>query len=94
MMCGQYIGGCSVRRGCLSTQGGGSVQVHRRDIMIHVGDIMSTSGGGGGVVFVVHWRDTLSTSGDLMIHVGEEIDSSIDIENPDVLILTPPSHAS
>ena len=33
----------STSEGYLSTLGGGSV--HRRDIMIYVGDVMSTSGG-------------------------------------------------
>ena len=38
-MCVQYIGGCSVHFGC---------SVHWRDIIIYVGDIMSTLWGGGG----------------------------------------------
>ena len=46
----EYIGGCSVhRRDTMSTSGGyheyiGGCSVHRGDIMIHVGDTMSTSG--------------------------------------------------
>ena len=46
----EYIGGCSVhRRDTMSTSGGyheyiGICSVHRGDIMIHVGDTMSTSG--------------------------------------------------
>ena len=48
-MCVQYIGGCSVHQGVFSTSGGyheyiGGCSVHRVDIMINVGDTMSTSG--------------------------------------------------
>ena len=49
IMCVQYIGGCSVHRGVFSTSGGyheyiGGCSVHRGDIMMNVGDTMSTSG--------------------------------------------------
>ena len=56
IMCVQYIGGCSVPRGCsvhrgdiMSTLGGyyeyiGRCSVHRGDIMMNVGDTMSTLG--------------------------------------------------
>ena len=51
-MCVQYIGGCSVHRWC----------------SVHKGDIMSTFGGYheyiGGISWV-HWRDIMSTSGDV-----------------------------
>ena len=55
-MCVQYIGGCSVHPGVFSTSGGyheyiggyheyiGGCSVHRRDIMMNVGNTMSTSG--------------------------------------------------
>ena len=55
-MCVQYIGGCSVHQGVFSTLGdtmrtlGGyheyirGCSVHRGDIMMNVGDTMSTSG--------------------------------------------------
>ena len=54
----------------MSTSGGyyeyiGRCSVHRRDIMMHVGDIMSTSG------CSVHRRDTMSTSGDIMSTSGD-----------------------
>ena len=47
-MCVQYIGGCSVHREVFSTSGGyheyiGGCSVHRGDIMMNVGDTMSTS---------------------------------------------------
>ena len=68
-MCVQYIGGCSVHWGVFSTSG---------DIMMNVGDTMSTSGGyheyiGG---CSVHRKD-------IMILVGEQLDKihSISIEN-------------
>ena len=38
----EYIAGCSVHRGMFSTSGGCSV--HPGDIMMNVGDTMSTSG--------------------------------------------------
>ena len=56
IMCAQYIGGCSV---------------HQRDIMVHMGDTMSTLGGVqyfGGIPWV--HRGT-------MIHMGELIDKSL-----------------
>ena len=48
-MCVQYIGGCSVHWGVFSTSGGyheyiRGCSVHRGDIMMNVGDTMSTSG--------------------------------------------------
>ena len=48
-MCVQYIGGCSVHRGVFSISGGyheyiGGCSVHRGDIMMNVGDTMSTLG--------------------------------------------------
>ena len=65
----QYIGGCSVHWG-----GGGG----RGDIMIHVGEyyeytpnIMSTLG-----VFSTS-GDTMCTSGDIIIHMREQIDKSL-----------------
>ena len=42
--------------------------------MIHLGDIMSTLGGGG---CSVYRRDIMSTMGDITIHVGEQIDKSL-----------------
>ena len=57
IMCVQYIGGCSVHWGCsvhrgdiMSTSGGyheyiRGYSVHQGDIMMNVGDTMSTSGG-------------------------------------------------
>ena len=60
---------CSAHRGMLSTSGGiqhiggyhkyiEGCLVHRRDIMMHVGDTKSTSGDVG---------DTMSTAGDMSI---------------------------
>ena len=59
----------------MSTSGGyheyiGECSVHRGDIMMHVGDIISTSGGGGDMMHVVEQVDK---------------NLSISIENPDVL---------
>ena len=42
--------------------------------MIHVGDIMSMLGRCS-----VHQRDTMSTLGDIMIHVGEQTDKAFDL---------------
>ena len=77
-MCFQYIGGYHDACG---------------DIMMHVGDIMSTSRGyneyiGGYHEYIrgcsVHW-------GDIMMHVGKQVGKnlSISIENPDVLMISP-----
>ena len=49
IMCVQYIGECSVHRGVFSTSGGyheyiRGCSVHRGNIMMNVGDTMSTSG--------------------------------------------------
>ena len=49
LMCVKYIGGCSLHRGIFSTSMGyheyiGGCSVHRGDIMMNVGDTMSTSG--------------------------------------------------
>ena len=97
-MCVQYIRGCSVHRGdIMSTSGGYHEDIisTSADTMSTLGDIMSTSGDtqyiGGCHEYVrgyheyirgcsVHW-------GDLMMHVGEQVNKSlsISIENPDVL---------
>ena len=90
-MCVQYIGGYSVHwEDTMSTSGGyheyiggyleyiGRCSVHQGDIMIHVGGYREyIGGGGGGEGCSVHRRDTTSTSGDIMIHVGEQIDKSL-----------------
>ena len=73
IMCVQDIGGYSLlRRDYLEYIGGCSV--HRRDTMIHVGDIMSTSGGGGGVFSTSEgYHEYIGGT----IHVGEQIDKSL-----------------
>ena len=56
--------------------------------MMHVGDTKSTS---GDVQYIggccEYSRDIMSTSGDILMHVGEQVDKilSISIENPNVL---------
>ena len=50
----------------------GGCLVHERNIMIHVGEYHEYIRGCS-----VHQRDTVSTSGDIMIHVGEQIDKSL-----------------
>ena len=47
--------------------------------MIHMGGYHEYigGGGGGGMGCSVHRRDTMSTSGDTMIHVGEQIDKRL-----------------
>ena len=54
--------------------GGGGGSVHRKVIMMHVENIVSTLGGGGGEAHSVRL-------GDIMIHVGEQIDKSPDVLN-------------
>ena len=69
----EYIEGCSV---------------HQRDVMMHVGDIMSTSGDvqyiGGYHEYI--WGCSVHR-GDIMMHVGDQVrkNLSISIENPNVL---------
>ena len=55
IMCVQYIGRCSVHRGVFSTSEG----YHE-----YIGGVQYIGG------YSVHWRNTMSTSGDIMIHVG------------------------
>ena len=65
------------------------------DIMMHVGGYYDACGGYQECIrgCLVHWEDTMSTSGnvqyigDIMMHVGEQVDKivSISIENPNVL---------
>ena len=60
----QYIGGCSVHRGC---------SVDQRDIMIHVGGYHEYVRG----VFSTSERYHEYIGGDIMIYVGEQIDKSL-----------------
>ena len=107
IMCVQYIWGCSVHWGVFSTSWGyheyigGISWVHRGmfsklgDIMMNVGDTMSTSGMFstsegyheyiGGYHEYIGWCSVHRR--DIMIHVGEQLDKilSISIENSDVL---------
>ena len=53
----------------------GGCSVHQRDIMIHMGGYREYTGGGGGVQYI--GEITMSTSGDTIIHVGEQIDKSL-----------------
>ena len=66
IMCVQYIGGCSVHRGVLSTSGeyheyiGGISWVHRGDIMSTSGDVQYI----GGISWWM-WGDSMSTAGNV-----------------------------